>query len=157
MTDVDKLFDRMIKEVEKAEIGWQHFLGDHAKTLKRTLKPIINQARKGRKKFATRDFTEDTRDFKRDRAIFAYARATNDSADLKHELLSYRKSKMMLDPTFLPVFIDHGINKMLWFAFRFKKNGALEFEIAFDDETTLKEYIDANTGDNDVITDENTE
>lgn len=144
MTDVDKLFDRMVQEVDKAEIGWQHFLEDHERVLKRTLRPIINQAKKSRKTFATRDFTEDTRDEKRDRAIFAYARATNDSADLKHELLSYRKSKMMLDPTFLPVFIDHGVNKMLWFAFRFKKTGALEFEIAFDDEETLAGYINAN-------------
>jgi hypothetical protein len=144
MTNVDKLFDKLLIETEKAEIGWKDFLLLHEKLLKKIMKPIINQATKNRKTFVSRDFTEDTRDGHADRAIFAYGRATKDKQDLKHELLSYRKSKMMLEPTFLPVYVDHGVNKMLWFGFRFSKTGMLEFEIAFDNEKTLEEYISVN-------------
>ena len=141
--DEDRILEqlkRLCTETESEE--WCDIIDEHDKTLKRVMKSAVNQTKKGRKVFQTRDFMEDR--ITSDAAIFGYFRG-QDNSDLEWELLSYRKSRMLLDPTFLPFYIDQGIRRILWFGVRInKKTNRSEVVHAIDTPETLKQYIDNN-------------
>ena len=143
MTLEDDL-DRIIVALKKlcTETGddeWHNIIDKHATVIKRAMRPAVNQTKKGKKVFEKRDYTlirdEDSK------AILGYFRGQDDT-DLEHELLTYRKSRMVLDPTFLPFYIDQGVSSILWFGVRlFKRSKRIEMVHAIDTPETLAHYI----------------
>jgi hypothetical protein len=144
-TDEDRILEQLKRLcTETGNEEWCEIIDEHEKTLKKAMKSAVNQTKKGRKVFQKRDFMEDR--ITSDAAIFGYFRG-QDFSDLEWELLSYRKSRMLLDPTFLPFYIDQGIKQILWFGVRINnKTNRLEVVHAIDTPATLAHYIANNPG-----------
>jgi hypothetical protein len=120
---------------------------EHFGVFVKQVKQILNQTNKGRKPFNTRSFTYDASDGKT-KVLFVYARA-RDGTDLRKQLLEWRLSKIYLDPTFLPVFIDGGGDEIVWIGVRpLDKGKRLEIEMAYDDEEKIESIRIAGNDEN---------
>ena len=92
----------------------------------RRFEPAAKRVMKGRKKFVDEAFTIDDEN----KLMFIYVR--KDSKQILRDLLEWRGSKLKFDPMFLPVYLDQGIDEILWVGVSVSKN-LIEVESAWDD------------------------
>jgi len=110
---------------------------DEIKHIERRFEKAANQIMKGRKLFVDEAFTHTNEN----KLMFIYIR--KDSDQIQRDLLEWRASKMKFDSTFLPMYIDQGIDEILWIGVSVSKNRIL-VESAWDDTSKImKMKLDA--------------
>ena len=108
------------------------------KLIEKRFEPACKRVMKGRKKYVDEAFTVE----EHKKLMFIYVR--KDSKQIARDLLEWRGSKMKFDPMFLPVYIDAGINEILWVGVSVSKNSPLQIELAWDSQEKVEKIRQDN-------------
>lgn len=121
-------FSELLDDEKAKDIIRRRFEG----AIKKVMRSGTSGKHQGKCSFRAEAFTIDNL------LVFAYIteyKPSHSDHSLMKEMLEWRLSKMKLDPTFLPVFFDEGVEQVLWFGVAVgKEHGAFEQVEALDDK-----------------------